>query len=367
MRIESSNILMSSTRSYSSSHQIEERLRVWEGESRPDFEAIETDSVKTALRDIVELSERSLAAATEAIKSSSGISPTRHPDSLSPEDEAEILLLEKLFEQLTGKKIKIKILRFDDLATSKQAQEAAEELGRVAGEAQAARNGNPRAGWGVEYDRTEHYQESERTSFSTTGVVRTADGKDIEISVDLTMSREFARHNEVHLRLGDAVRKDPLVINFGGNAAQLTTDKFSFDLDLDGAQDQISFVRPGSGFLALDKNGDGAVNDGTELFGPATGNGFAELAAYDADGNHWIDESDAVFNRLRICTKGADGKSGLLALVKGGVGAIYLGNVATRFSLNDSSNQQLGLVQSTGIWLGENSSAGTIQHLDLVV
>lgn len=80
------------------------------------------------------------------------------------------------------------------------------------------------------------------------------------------------------------------------------------DLDADGMEDQISFVLPGSGFLALDLNGDGRINDGRELFGPETGDGFAELARYDEDGNQWIDENDPVFERLRIWTKDAEGR-----------------------------------------------------------
>jgi len=53
--------------------------------------------------------------------------------------------------------------------------------------------------------------------------------------------------------------------------------------------------------------------------------------------------------------------------LQAGVGAIHLGNIATQFSLNDAANQQLGQIQSTGIWLGEKGGAGTIQHVDLVV
>ena len=41
----------------------------------------------------------------------------------------------------------------------------------------------------------------------------------------------------------------------------------------------------GSGYLALDKNGDGTINDGSELFGTRNGDGFADLAQYDEDGN----------------------------------------------------------------------------------
>lgn len=367
MRIESSNILMSSARSSSSSHQMEERLRAWESDRRPDFETVETRDVKAALHDLVELSEHARSAVTEVVKSSSGSSPTLQSDSLSAEDKAKILMIEKLFEQVTGKKIKIKILRYKDSTGDMQAQETAKELQRVAQEVQAAGGRNVRAGWGVEYDRAERYEEAERTTFSAMGVVRTVDGKEIEVAVDLNMSREFVAYNETHLRFGDAVRKDPLVINFGGTAADLTTDKFSFDIDLDGNQDQISFVEPGAGFLAIDKNGDGIINDGSELFGPATGDGFSELSAYDTDGSHWIDEGDALFNQLRIWTRGVDGTDQLTALGKIGIGALYLGSVATQFNINDSSNQKLGVIQSTGIWLGENSSSGAVQHIDLIV
>ena len=89
---------------------------------------------------------------------------------------------------------------------------------------------------------------------------------------------------------------------------------------------RISFVGPGSGFLALDQNGDGTVNDGSGLFGARTGNGFHELAAYDDDGNGWIDEGDSVYVGLRIWEKDAEGNDRLMALGKRGLGAIFLGH-----------------------------------------
>ena len=44
-------------------------------------------------------------------------------------------------------------------------------------------------------------------------------------------------------------------------------------------------METGNAFLSLDKNSDGIINDGSELFGAASGNGFADLAKYDEDGN----------------------------------------------------------------------------------
>jgi hypothetical protein len=142
--------------------------------------------------------------------------------------------------------------------------------------------------------------------------------------------------------------------------------QFQFDLNSDGTKEQIAFVAPGSGFLALDKNGDGTINNGSELFGPGTGNGFKDLAAYDSDGNGWIDENDAVFNNLRIWTKDSAGNDQLFTLSQKGVGALYLGNVATPFSVKDEQNALLGQVRSTGIFLQENGTVGTLQQVDLV-
>jgi hypothetical protein len=203
-------------------------------------------------------------------------------------------------------------------------------------------------------------------SFEAEGVVRTADGQEIAIDVSLSMSREFMQETSLDVMMEETV-KDPLAINFEGSAAELTQRKFDFDLDMDGSADQISFVGPGSGFLALDQNGDGAVNDGSELFGARTGNGFTELAAYDDDGNEWIDEGDSVYEGLRIWEKDSEGNDRLMALGKRGVGAIFLGHTNTPFQMKDENNQLQGIVRSSGVFLSESGSVGTVQQLDLVV
>ena len=158
-------------------------------------------------------------------------------------------------------------------------------------------------GWGVEYEFHEAHYEKQNMSFAAQGTVKTSDGREINFNVQLNMSREFASRTDISLRAGDAVKVDPLVINFGGGVPNLTDKKFSFDLDNDGSSEQISFVTQGSGFLALDLNNDGTINNGSELFGPQSGNGFSELAEYDGDGNGWIDENDDIYDKLRIWTK----------------------------------------------------------------
>lgn len=287
---------------------------------------------------------------------------------LSAEDKARIELIIAAIERISGKKMKF-------VEPDKALKEAYEtpDVENLPAVAQmkadletSAEAPTPARIREINYHFEESYYESESTTFDAQGIVKTADGQEINIDVSLSMSREFAREISLDVTLEETV-KDPLVINYDGTAAELTDRKFAFDIDTDGTADQISFVAPGSGFLALDKNGDGTINNGSELFGAQTGNGFAELAAYDDDGNGWIDEADSVYEGLRIFTKDSNGNDHLMALGQKGVGAIYLGHTDTPFQIKGENNQTQGIVRSSGIFLNENGSAGTVQQLDLVV
>lgn len=221
---------------------------------------------------------------------------------------------------------------------------------------------------GMGYTSSYCHSESESTAFSTNGVVKTADGREINFGLSLEMSRSFQEYYEEHYEISVLETKylDPLVINLDGNIADLSDQKFYFDLDCDGVEDEISSLQSGSGFLALDLNGDGIINDGSELFGTKSGDGFKDLAKYDSDGDGWIDEDDEIWEKLLIWCKDENGKDKLYTLAEAGVGAICLQNVSTEFSLNSmADNRNNGVIRSTGIFLYENGNVGTVQHLDL--
>ncbi|MFC1525452.1 hypothetical protein ACFL6X_01425 [Candidatus Latescibacterota bacterium] len=220
--------------------------------------------------------------------------------------------------------------------------------------------------FGLRYHYRETHYERETTTFQAEGVVRTADGQEIDIDVSLTMGRQFASEESMEVQIGGALQ-DPLVVNFQGTAAELTERTYQFDLDTDGEAEQIHFVGPNSGFLALDRDGSGTIEDGSELFGARTGNGFAELAAYDEDGNQFIDEADSVYEGLRVWQKDGAGNDRLVALGQSGVGAIYLGHTDTPFQVKDDDNQLQGVIRSSGVYVKEDGGTGTVQQLDLVV
>ena len=216
------------------------------------------------------------------------------------------------------------------------------------------------------YQSSYYHMEEENTTFSTVGTVKTADGRELSFNLEMSMSRRFEEYYEQNYVTSVKTFRDPLVINLDTNVEQVSDQKFFFDLDCDGEEEEISSLQAGSGFLALDLNGDGIINDGSELFGPESGNGFADLAKHDADGNGWIDENDPIWEKLLIWTKDEDGEDKLYHLSDLGVGAIGLGNINTEFALNSQKdNETNAMIRKTGIFLYENGTVSTVQHLDL--
>lgn len=219
--------------------------------------------------------------------------------------------------------------------------------------------------WTVKTTYSSSFTEKECTTFSSTGSVKTADGRELSFNLDMSMSREYMeKHSISYVTDYSAILTDPLVINLKDNPVSVSDQSFLFDIDGDGKDETIARMNSDSGFLALDKNGDGIINDGNELFGTKTGNGFKELSEYDSDGNGWIDESDEVYEKLKVWITDENGNDKLISLKDADVGAIYLGNAKTTFNVTDDTNDLKARVRSTGVYLHEDGGAGSVQQVD---
>jgi hypothetical protein len=359
MKIESSVVAMQSQRVAIQKYEVQQKLTTWGGGRRPAGGAGAAPA-RLALPPPPPPPPEVAPAKTGDVQDQENIDPV-------------ILMMRILLESMFGRKINLlslKDLGQDvkplDLPDANQAQSQVQPSAPVQAQAQA-QTGPAREPAGFEFVRRESYQESEVTQFASAGVVRTADGKEIAFNINLEMRRSFATENVTRVTGGQPRSKDPLVINFGGTAAQLTDAKFSFDLDSDGQKEQMPQLAAGSGYLAFDRNGDGEINNGKELFGTVSGDGFSELKPYDQDGNGWIDENDAIFDQLSIWKPAEDGKDALTSLGKSGVGAIFLGRVGTQFDLKTADNVKQGDIKSTGVVLMEDGTANAIQQMDVVV
>lgn len=132
-------------------------------------------------------------------------------------------------------------------------------------------------------------------------------------------------------------QSDPLVLDLASNGLRTRglLDAVSFDLDADGRRDRISAPAGDDALLALDRNGNGRIDDGRELFGDQNGaaNGFAELARYDDNRDGQIDQLDAVFSRLSLLRFSQDGQQQQISLQQAGVSSISLNSRDTDLAL----------------------------------
>ena len=106
-------------------------------------------------------------------------------------------------------------------------------------------------------------------------------------------------------------RLDPLVLDLDGDGIETTGSRDAvvlFDHDVDGVKTGTGWVKPDDGWLVLDRNGNGTIDSGRELFGVDTlkrngqlaTNGFDALKDLDANQDGKIDATDSVFANLRI-------------------------------------------------------------------
>jgi hypothetical protein len=271
--------------------------------------------------------------------------------------DPQLRLLVRLIEALTGRSLSS--LRISEAA----AETDATVLRAPRSEPQAAGD----RGLALRFERHAILYESETTQVVAEGRVLTADGREISFRIALQMSRQYLQVSSQSLQLDAAQRKDPLVLDFAGTAAQLGNQRFEFDLDADGQSESLPALLRGSGFLVFDRNGNGVADDGSELFGARSGNGFADLARLDEDGNGWIDAGDSAFAKLGIGFVGAQGIEPLVGLEPLGVAAIGLAHVDSRFDLRGAGNSDLGQVRSSGVYLRDDGAVGLAQQIDLSV
>lgn len=371
MIIQSSNVNMVSSRDYSKSIKGSRKVTEWQDSNPANCRVTTTkysytydeQSLYNNYNDLGKLWNSNSNSGSQTVNpysmAVSQSAASSQPDSLSAYIESTRKTFYSLLELLFRAKKK-----FDYSDMDKKGSRTLNLISDIEGSDVISLNGSNV--WNRVTEEKYTSKESEFTEFNSTGVAVTADGRKISFNVSFSLSREFSReYNMDSMEQYERVLTDPLVINLDSNPVSLSDKTFLFDIDNDGVKEEISALSETSGFLAFDRNGDGIINDGSELFGTASGDGFADLAAYDSDGNGWIDEADEIFSKLKVWVKTSDGKDILLSLKEADVGAIYLGKAKSSFSLNDKDNNVNGIIRNTGIFLHESGDAGTIQQIDL--
>jgi Ca2+-binding RTX toxin-like protein len=109
---------------------------------------------------------------------------------------------------------------------------------------------------------------------------------------------------------GNGGGAEPLVLDLNGDGAHASRLGYGagqrshtyFDMDNDGFAERTAWATGGDGLLALDKNGNGKIDNQSELFGNTAtyANGFLNLKQYDSNADNKITSVDAQFANLRV-------------------------------------------------------------------
>ena len=209
-------------------------------------------------------------------------------------------------------------------------------------------------------------EREQRMIFESVGAVQTSDGREIDFLMQLDFESNFSHETQSESFSGGSQWVDPLVISLTGQVPQVADGSFQFDLNSDGVLDSqtetMGNLSSGMAYIAFDKNGDGEINNGSELFGATSGQGFAELAQYDDDGNGWIDENDAIFSKLSVWQPNTE--SSLSSFSEAGVGAIYLQSEETPFELTKISGDADARITQSSVALMESGMATSVFQLE---
>lgn len=192
--------------------------------------------------------------------------------------------------------------------------------------------------------------QSEQTGQKSTNT--SASTSTTQVQVDIQLSFSF----EVTDTQGRLQQSDPITLDLDGDGIELSsyTDGTKFDITGSGKNVNTGFVTGGDAFLALDRNGNGTIDSGKELFGDQNGatNGYEELRKLDSNSDGIIDARDRDFGKLVLFTgKSENGK--LQTLADAGITAISLGYRNTS-SVASGGN----LIGQIGSYIRSNGTKG---------
>ena len=162
------------------------------------------------------------------------------------------------------------------------------------------------------------------------------------------------------------VPRDPLLIDLDGDGIETTSveNGVYFDQENDGFAEVSAWVSSDDGVLAIDKNNNGTIDNGSELFGDSyvksdgtiATSGFDALSDLDSNGDGQINSSDTSFDAIKILK----GDGTLLSLSDAGISSISL--TAKKSVITDSNgNRQL----TTGTYTKTDGSTGKISDYEL--
>lgn len=167
--------------------------------------------------------------------------------------------------------------------------------------------------------------------------------------------------------------RDPLIIDLGESGIELRSLEHgvNFDLDNNGFAEKTAWIGTEDGFLALDRNGNGNIDNGGELFGDQvilkdgskSESGFEALAELDDNSDGIIDNNDIAFADLRVWIdanhNGKSESNELKTLNETGIVSISLEHSEVSFVDEETGTR---IAESASVTINKN---GTVSMVDI--
>ncbi|MEI6286004.1 MAG: hypothetical protein WCP79_05825 [Bacillota bacterium] len=164
------------------------------------------------------------------------------------------------------------------------------------------------------------------------------------------------------------LRRDPIALDLDGDGVEFIKNGAYFDYDNNKFAERATWIGKDDGWLALDKNGDGKIGDGSELFGEAmrkkdgtlAKDGFDALAEYDDNKDGKIDSSDAIYSQLRVWQdangNGVTDAGELKSLSELGIKQLNLQKTAVNGTVQPNGET----ITNNGSFVWENGASGQL-------
>ncbi len=136
----------------------------------------------------------------------------------------------------------------------------------------------------------------------------------------------------------------PMAIDLDGEGIEtidINKSQIYFDVDNDGFREQTGWISKNEAILAIDKNGNGKIDNQSEMFGSTDSTGFEDLRSIDSNGDGIINSQDADFNKIRLWQdlneNGVTEEGELKTLTEAGIQSIY----TNAYTINATDNNNI--------------------------
>lgn len=206
---------------------------------------------------------------------------------------------------------------------------------------------------------------SQALSFSIAGEFSQGDK---QITMSYQYNAESAYTYTSYRQVDLSQLKDPLIVQFGDIPLGNVKGTTEFDVNSDNTLNPLPVFNGDVGYLVYDKNHNGRADDGTELFGPQTGQGFSELAALDQDGNGFIDKNDSAYHDLYIWQPTTSKRSGrYMSLSDVGIAGINTQAHETPFTFLDRQGNIKAQMRYSSFAYDNNFQARGVHQVDVAI